>query len=67
MDETGAITLVRLGSYGEAETESPKMKGLTEDHEPQELVTVRMDRNLQVRLLQVDGDHPVSLTDGHDN
>ena len=26
-----------------------------------------MDKNLQVRLLQVDGDHPVSSKDGQEN
>ena len=52
-----------LGSRGEATTESPKLVGLAEGYEPQEFAGVRMDGNLQVRLLQVDEDHPVSLTD----
>ena len=52
-----------LGSRGEAKAESPKLVRLAEGHKPQVLVTVQVDGDLQVCFPQIDGDHPVALTD----
>ena len=52
-----------LGSHGETEAESPKLVRFAEGHKQQVLATVRVDGDLQVRFLQIDEDHPVTLTD----
>ena len=67
MVETGAITLVKNWGAVERPKQSPKLVRLAEGHKPQVLTTVQVDGDLQVRFLQIDGDHPVAQTDQQKN
>ena len=47
---------------GQAEAEGRELVNSALSHKPKEATRVRMDRDLQVCFLEVDGGHPVSLT-----
>ena len=52
-----------LRSCGEAKTKSSELVHLALRHKPKEVARPRMDRDQQVRFLEVHGGHPASLTD----
>ena len=55
-----------LWSRGEAEAKGRELVNIALSHKPKEAPRVRMDRDLQVGFLEVDGGHPVALTNRED-
>ena len=53
-----------LRHSGKAEAEGKELVNIAPSHKPQEATRVRMDRDLQVGFPEVDGGHPVPLTNG---
>ena len=51
-----------LRGRGQAEAEGRELVNSAQSNKPKEATRIRMDRDLQVSLLEVDGGHPVSLT-----
>ena len=49
-----------------AETESLELVHLAPKDEAEKVTRGRMDRHLQIRLLEIDGGHPVPLTNGQE-
>ena len=56
-----------LRGRGEAKTQSCELVDLAMCHKAKEGARFRMDWNLEVSLLEIDGGHPVSLTDRQEN
>ena len=53
-----------LGRGRETETEDPELVRRSLYHEAKKTTRIMMNRNLQVGVLQVQGNHPVTRTDG---
>ena len=51
-----------LRGRGQAEAEGRELVNLALSNKPKEATRVRMDRDLQVGFLEIDGGHPVFLT-----
>ena len=51
-----------MWSHGEAEAKGRELVNIALSHKSKEAPRVRMDRDLQVGFLEVDGGHPVTLT-----
>ena len=56
-----------LRGRGEAEAQRFELINAPIGHKAEEGTRFRMNRNLKVRLPQIDGGHPVSLTDGKED
>ena len=48
----------------ETEAEDPELEGLPVHHEAKKTTRIMMNWNLKIRILQVQGDHPVAWADG---
>ena len=53
-----------LGRGRQTETKDPELVRPSFYHESKVTTRITMNRNLQVGVLQVQGDHPVARTDG---
>ena len=48
----------------ETEAEDPELEGLPVQHEAKKTTRIVMNWDLKIRVLQVQGDHPVAWADG---
>ena len=53
-----------LRGSGEAKTKSLELVDSAVDYKSQKLPAFRMNLNLNVRIFEIDGDHPVKAPDG---